>query len=481
MNRRSFLWQGLGLCSSVPLFRRASFPAQVAAGPFPMPSDADLTTFARGLTGPSFHPGDSQYEQLRKGYAAKFDARPALIVHPASSRDIQATVSFARSNHLPFAVRCGGHSYAGYSSCDGGLVLDMSGFRNMTIASDKSHARVGGGMLCGAVEIETAKAGVATVLGQCPSVGVGGFLLGGGVGPLMSKYGLGCDNILAAELVLADGRAVRASAHQNPDLFWAIRGGGGNFGVVTEFEVALHPVSKVLAGIITLGSEDPRHFLRAFRDFLPTVPDELTLIALMSAEPGHKPQLNIEACYVGDPAEGDKMLAPLRRQPGVVHDTVQIRPYLELEQMTPALIPPHYEEHCSGFFAELDDQRIETFARAFSSPRFPVECFLVHLHGTVSRVPVAATAFPLRRIGITFDVSAGWNPPDGKRAASEWIEALKTTLLVDPDGNYVNVMEREGESSVRRAYGANYARLQNIKARYDPNNFFSLNQNIRPT
>jgi hypothetical protein len=175
------------------------------------------------------------------------------------------------------------------------------------------------------------------------------------------------------------------------------------------------------------------------------------------------------------------VLAPLRHQPGVVHDAVQIRPYLELEQMTPALIPPHYEEHCSGFFAELDDQRIETFARAFSSPRFPVECFLVHLHGTVSRVPVAATAFPLRRIGITFDVSAGWNPPDGKRAASEWIEALKTTLLVDPDGNYVNVMEREGESSVRRAYGANYARLQNIKARYDPNNFFSLNQNIRPT
>jgi hypothetical protein len=250
--------------------------------------------------------------------------------------------------------------------------------------------------------------------------------------------------------------------------------------VVTEFEVALHHVSKVLAGIITLESEDPRLFLRAFRDFLSKVPDELTLIALMSAALGHKPQLNIEVCYVGDAAEGDKVLAPLRRQAGVVHDAVKIRPYLELEQMTPAVIPPHYEEHCSGFFAEFDDQRIEAFAHAFSSAPLPVECFLVHLHGAVSRVPVTATAFPLRRAGITFDVSAGWNPHDGKRAASEWIEGLRTKLPVDQDGNYVNVMEREEESSVRRAYGANYARLQHIKARYDPNNFFSLNQNIRP-
>jgi hypothetical protein len=335
-------------------------------------------------------------------------------------------------------------------------------------------------MLSGAVEIETAKLGAATVLGECPSVGVGGFLLGGGVGPLMGKYGLGCDNVLAAEMILADGRQVRASADENPDLYWAIRGGGGNFGVVTEFEVALHPVSKVLAGIITLESEDPRHFLQAFRDSLPTVPDELTLIALMTAEPGHKPQLDIEACYVGDPTEGEKVLAPLRHHPGVVHDTVQIRPCLELEQMTPTVIPPSYEEHCSGFFAELDEQRIGLFAHAFSSAPFPVECFFVHLHGAVTQVPVVATAFPLRRTGITFDVAAHWKPPNGQRAASEWIEALKTKLPVDEDGNYVNVMEREGESSVRRAYGANYARLQHLKARYDPHNLFSLNQNIRP-
>jgi FAD/FMN-containing dehydrogenase len=478
MNRRSFLWQGL--CSSLPFFARASFSQQVAALPVSKPSDASFTAFARGLTGTVFRPGDPKYEQLRKGYAAKFDAHPALVVHPANPHDIQATVNFASSNHLPLAVRCGGHSYAGYSTCEGGLVLDMSGLRNIAIAGDKSHARLGGGVLCGAVEIETAKEGVATVLGQCPSVGVGGFLLGGGVGPLMSKYGLGCDNILAAELVLADGRQVNASPDENPDLYWAIRGGGGNFGIVTAFDVALHPVSKVFAGDITLESADPREFLRAFRDFLPTAPDELTLIALMSKEPNHKARLEIQACYVGEKGAAEKALAPLRHHPAVVHDTVQVRPYLELEQMTPAVIPPSYEEHCSGFFAELDEQRIEAFAHAFSGAPFPVECFFVHLHGAVTRVPVAATAFPLRRTGVTFDVAAGWKPPAGQRAASEWIEALKTKLPVDEDGNYVNVMEREGESSVRSAYGANYARLQHLKARYDPHNLFSLNQNIPP-
>ena len=478
MNRRSFLWQGV--CSSLPFLAKLSFSEQMAPPSISKPSDASLAAFARSIAGTVFRPGDPTYELLRKGYAAKFAGHPALVVHAANAQDVQATVSFATSNHFPLAVRCGGHSYAGYSTCDGGVVIDMSGFRSMKIAEDRRHARLGGGMLCGAVEIETAKSGIATVLGQCPSVGVGGFLLGGGVGPLMGKYGLGCDNVLGAELVLADGRVIHASSHENPDLYWAIRGGGGNFGIVTEFEVALHPVSNVLSGIVTLESADLGKLLRAFRDFIAMVPDELTLIALLSAGPNHKPQLDVEACYVGDPNVGKKVLAPLRQSAGVVHDTVQIRPYLELEQMTPAVIPPSYEEHCSGFFAELDDRRIGIFAHAFSSAPFPVECFLVHLHGAVARVPIAATAFPLRRTGITFDVSAGWKPPDGQRAAVDWIEALKAKLPVDEDGNYVNVMQREGENSVRRAYGANYDRLQQIKAVYDPKNLFSLNQNIRP-
>ncbi|WP_158787502.1 FAD-binding oxidoreductase [Granulicella sp. L46] len=477
MDRRAFLWQGV--CSSLPLLGSNGFVRQPGPRPVLRPSESGLSEFAKGLSGTVFRPGDTDYERLRKGYAAKYAGHPVLVVHAANAQDIQATVKFSSSNHLPLAVRCGGHSYAGYSTCDGGIVLDMSGFRSLAIAADEGHARLGGGMLCGGVEVETAKSGLATVLGQCPSVGVGGFLLGGGVGPLMGKYGLGCDNVLAAELVLADGRHVRASEHENPDLYWAIRGGGGNFGIVTEFVVTLHPVSRVLAGIIVLESADLGALLREFREFIAGIPDELTVIALVAARPGHKPQIVIEACYVGDPSVGEKLLAPLRHQPSVVHDAVQIRSYLELEQVTSAEIPPRYEEHCSGFFTDFDDQRIEILADAFSRAPFLVECFLVHLHGAVSRVPVSATAFPLRRAGITFDVSAGWTPPDGQRAASDWIEALKTTLPVDGDGNYVNVMEREGDESVRLAYGANYARLQQVKAVYDPQNLFSLNQNIR--
>jgi FAD/FMN-containing dehydrogenase len=222
MNRRSFLWQGL--CSSVPFFTKPSFSQQLATLPISKPSNAELTAFVRSLTGAAYHSGDPSYERLRKGYAAKFDQHPALVVHPVNSKDIQSTLRFATTNHLPLAIRCGGHSYAAWSSCDGGIVLDMSGFCTVDISADRSHANIGGGMLCGAVEIETSKAGVATVLGQCPSVGVGGFLLGGGVGPLMSKFGLGCDNVLAADMILADGREVKASANENQHLYWAIRG-----------------------------------------------------------------------------------------------------------------------------------------------------------------------------------------------------------------------------------------------------------------
>ncbi|HEY5256661.1 MAG TPA: FAD-binding oxidoreductase [Acidobacteriaceae bacterium] len=477
MNRRSFLWQGL--CSSVPFLTRSSFSQQLAL-PISKPSNADLTAFAQTLTGTVYRPGNPNYERLRKGYAAKFDEHPALVVHPVNAKDIQATLRFAASHHLPLAIRCGGHSYAAYSTCDGGIVLDMSGFRTMDISADHTHATIGGGMLCGAVEIATAQAGIATVLGQCPSVGVGGFLLGGGVGPLMSKFGLGCDNILAADLILADGSELKASAHENKDLYWAIRGGGGNFGVVTSFEVAVHRLSQVFAGEIVLEATDPRETLRAFRNFLPSAPDELTLIALLTAAPNHKPQLAIEVCYVGDQAAGEKVLAPLRHLPTVVQDTVAWIPYLKLEQTVPAEIPPSYEEHCSGFFSELDDHRIDIFADAFSTAPVPVDCFLIHLHGAVTRVPLAATPFPLRSDGIACDVAAHWKSPDSRRAARQWTEALKSKLPVDENGNYVNVMEREGENSVRRAYGANYARLQQIKARYDPHNLFSLNQNIRP-
>jgi len=443
-------------------------------------SDSTLKAFGRRLAGTVFMPGDARYEKLRSGYAAKYASHPALIVHPLNTHDLQKTLEFVTAHQLPLAIRCGGHSYGGYSTCEGGLVIDMSGFDSIEINAAKSRARIGAGLRCGKVDMETAKTGVATVLGQCPSVGVGGYLLGGGLGPLMGKHGLGCDNVLAVEIVLADGRVVRANAEENPDLYWALRGGGGNFGIVTAFDVALHPVPIVYAGDITLEAEDPREFLRAYRDCVAMAPDDLTLIARVWAEPRKKPQITVQACYLGEEVPGKKVLAGLRQYRRVIADSIQMRRYLALEQTVPADIPPSYHEHAGGFFAQLDDQRIEVLASAFANVAMPSDCFLTHLHGAVARVPVDATAFPLRRSGIACDAAAYWTPPDGQKAAKEWTDALKRTLPVDADGSYVNGMDREGEDGVRRAYGTNYALLQHIKKKYDPENVFALNQNIRP-
>jgi FAD/FMN-containing dehydrogenase len=478
MDRRSFVWHGF--CSAAlsiagPSPARASAPR--AATPL---TDAAIAAFTRTLSGTVYRSGNPKYEQLRKGYAAKVDQHPALVVHPVDAADVSAAVDFASKNRLPFAVRCGGHSYAGYSTCEGGLLLDMSGFRDLTFGLDNNSIRLGGGLLSGAVEVKTAKVGRAAVLGQCPSVGVGGYLLGGGVSPLMSKYGLGCDNVVAADVVLADGRQVRASAHENPDLYWAIRGGGGNFGVVTGFEVALHPVSEVFAGHILLSSPDAGDLMRALRDFAPSAPDELTLIADMADDHDRKLNLSIQACYLGERYAAERVLAPLRRHKTVVRDTLKSMRYLDLEQQVPLMIPPSYTENRGGFCSNLDDRTIGILADAAANAPGPFEYTFVHLHGAPTRIPLNATAFPLRSKGFTYGITAEWEPATGPHKAMAWVEALSEKLKADANGNYVNVMDREDQSGVRRAYGTNYTRLCELKERYDPKNLFANNQNILP-
>jgi FAD/FMN-containing dehydrogenase len=478
MDRRSFVWHGF--CSAAVSVARSSYARAVAPAATATLTDAAVAAFTRTLSGKVSRPGNPAYEQLRKGYAAKVDQHPALVVHPIDVADVSAAVVFASKNRLPFAVRCGGHSYAGYSTCEGGLLLDMSGLRDLTFGLNNNSTRFGGGMLSGAVEAATAKLGRAAVLGQCPSVGVGGYLLGGGVGPLMSKYGLGCDNVITADVVLADGQQMRTSAHQNQDLYWAIRGGGGNFGVVTAFEVALHPVSEVFAGHIVLSSPDAAELMRALRDFAPSAPDELTLIADMYADHDRKLNLSIQACYLGERDAAEKVLLPLRRHKTVVRDTLKSMRYLDLEQQVPLVIPPSYSENRGGFCPDLDDRIISVLADAVASAPGSFEYTFVHLHGAPTRVPLEATAFPLRGAGFTYGITAEWEPAMGPHNAMAWVEALSKTLEADAKGNYVNVMDREDQSSVRRAYGANYTRLCELKERYDPKNLFANNQNILP-
>ena len=477
--RRRALIQGIASLGAMSTLPAGVVAATQASGA--RLDSVDLEKLAKLVRGVIYVPGTPDYERLRRGFAAKVDLHPTAIVHALSSEDVAATVDFAQSNRLPLAVRGGGHSYAGYNSCDSGLVVDLSGLNRIVVDADLSTARVGGGTLSGAIEAQTAKSDRATVLGQCPSVGVGGFLLGGGVGPLMSRHGLGCDNVISAEVVLADGRIVTASQSDDPDLFWAIRGGGGNFGVATAFTVKLHPVTDVLAGYLEYGSADARDLLYIVRDLAAAAPAGMTLIAVLSRSGADGFSLSIQVCHVGEQAPGQAAVEGVLKSAALRSNGIKSQPYLDLERMVPSDIPPVHWENSGGFFEAFDDELVATLANAIAEgPGVYDELSFIHLHSAVTAIAQTATAFPMRRPGFAYGIASSWLPSTGASAAASWVDRTAGALSGFGEGAYVNVMGREGSDSVRRAYDANYSRLASIKARYDPQNLFSINQNIRP-
>lgn len=475
MRRRSFLEFGAASLATSLLPIGAARAVAAAHG------DTAAARLRKEIRGDVFAPDAADYERLRRGFAADVDLHPLLVARPASAADVARIIRFARDERLPLAVRCGGHSYAGYNSCDGGIVIDMSGLGALAMSEDRRTMRVGGGALSGHVEQESAKAGRATALGQCPGVGVGGYLLGGGVGPLMSRHGLGCDNVTAVEIVLADGRIVTASEREHPDLFWAIRGGGGNFGVVTAFTVKLHEVTSVLGGYLTFRSPNPADLLGILRDLAASAPDSRTLIATLAPERGKGFALSVQVCDAGDIAAGERRLAPFRKSSLLASDTVVVQPYLALEQQVPFDIPPMYRENRGGFFPELNDAVIAALSKAVATaPDADGDVALLHLHGAVTAVAQDATAFPLRTSGFAHNVAARWSPKTGRERAAAWVRETARSLAPFGAGAYVNVMGREDAAAVRAAYDVNYPRLAAAKATYDPGNLFSINQNIRP-
>lgn len=440
----------------------------------------DVDPLAAHLRGRMVLPGDPAFDRLRRVMSAKVDRRPAAIVRCAAADDVRHSVEFARRQKLSLAVRGGGHSLPGHSTCDGGLVLDLSGLKGISVDPQERVARVGGGVVAGELDRATAPHGLATVLGECPSVGIGGFALAGGEGHLMGRFGLGCDNVLAAEVALADGRLVRASQNEHPDLYWALRGGGGNFGVVTAFELRLHPVSQVLAGRLRYRADRPAAFLRFWRDYAATAPDELTMTLRFVPGPDGRPVIVIRATWSGDPGAGRKALEPLRSHGELVSDTTKTTAYLMVQSEAPSDPIPVYDETRSGFIPQLSDAAIEVLAERAARPPASFMVGLAHLHGAVSRVAEDATAYPLREPGFDCWITAEWESPSGRDEAVHWVESSWTALRPHTRGAYVNGLEDEGEERVRSAYGRNYARLAEIKKRYDPDNAFRINQNIRP-
>lgn len=456
-------------------------------------ASTDISSLRGRFAGDLIAPGDPAYDTSRQVFNAMHDKRPALIARCASTADVVAAVNFARENGLLVAVRCGGHSVAGFSVCDAGVLIDLGGLKKIDIDPAARTARAGGGVLWGEFDAATQQHGLHVPGGRVTTTGLGGFTTGGGYGWTSSKYGLTCDSLLSAEVVLADGRVVTASERENADLFWGLRGGGGNFGIVTEFEFRLHPLGPiVLAGLALWPIERAPDVLRRWRDYVDGAPDELsTAFATLTAPPAPfvpdnlkgRVVLGMPGMYVGDPAEGARIMKPLKDlEPAV--DLIQPMPYTAFQAILDEAAPKGFRTYWRGEYLDaFPNGAIDVFVKhapEATAAAAPLSQMIVFRVGQgVAAVPDDATAFSHRNAGYLFHPLSLWSDPaDDERVIAmdrAFCEAMRPYTT---GGAYLNFTP---EDRVRDAYGpAKYARLTALKARYDPDNLFRLNQNIPP-
>ena len=458
---------------------------------------AQTTKQIPGFRGDVIVPGHRDYDDARAVWNGTVDRRPRLIARCSGTADVAAAVRFARARDLEIAVRGGGHNVAGTAVCDGGIVIDLSTMRAVSVDPVERVALVQGGALWGDVDHETQARGLATTGGIVSHTGVGGVSLGGGIGWLMRKHGLTVDNLMEAEVVTAEGDIARASADDHPDLFWALRGGGGNFGVVSSFRFALHPLGPtVMAGPVFWAAEDTPEVLRFYRDFVADAPDELGTVVRLGTIPPlpvvgdelrFRPAVAVASCYAGPVEAGARAVRPLRRFGAPLVDLVGPTSYVDHQRGIDDTVPHgwHYYWKATSLTG-LSDAVIDIVAEhAYdaTSPRSYAAIF--HMGGAVARAPRDATAFPGRDAGHNVVIDAAWLPEqDDTVAAAEtaWARAFLDALEPHRAGVYVNFLDADdGASRVREAYGdANHRRLVEVKARYDPDNVFHHNQNIRP-
>lgn len=429
-------------------------------------------------------PDDRRYDLARRVWNGRVDRCPALIVCCVSSTDVLIALEFARRHDLAVAVRSGGHSMVGHSVCDGGLVIDLSPMKGIWIDQSTKTIRAQAGLTLGEFVQATQTSGLATTTGTVSSTGLGGLTLGGGIGWLMGKYGLTIDNLLSADIITADGRMLTANAYENPDLFWAVRGGGGNFGIVTSFEFQLHPIGSVLAGRVVYPLARACEVLRLYRAYTAVAPDELTAYAVLTTTSKGLPVIAISLCYCGDLAMGERLIEPLRKAGPPLANLVGVRLYrgtLSSDASAPA--GHHYNEKAFSLDS-LSDEVIEIIADYAAARTSPYSLVLIqHVHGQARRISPTATAFALRDIPYVMNVVAAWNAREEASAEKHlaWIHSFEKALHpYVADGVYSNFLGDEGEASVRASYRENYRRLVALKNVYDPTNLFHLNQNIVP-
>ncbi|OKK18356.1 oxidoreductase [Streptomyces sp. CB00455] len=435
---------------------------------------------------------DDGYEEARKVYNAMIDKRPAVVVRCTHAGDVMAAVDFARENELDLAVRGGGHSVPGFGTCDDGVVADLSGMRGVRVDPARRTARAEGGATWGDFNAATYAFGLATTGGIISTTGVSGLTLGGGIGYLSRKLGLSCDNLVSADVVTADGRFLVANEEENADLFWALRGGGGNFGVVTSLEFKLAEVKDVYGGPILYEMADAATVLRSFRDFIGKAPEELGGFPAFQMAPPlpfipedrhGEPFILVVSCWAGALDEGGRALQPFHDFAPVVAEHVGPMPYPALNSAFDALVPPGLQHYWkANFVTELGDGAIEAHTR--HAPDLPAVNSTVHIYpidGACHRVAPEATAFAYRDASFATVIAGMWPDPADNEANTAWVrDYYEATAPHSEEGGYVNFMAGDDQDRVRANYRGNYDRLVEVKRLYDPGNLFHLNQNITP-
>jgi FAD/FMN-containing dehydrogenase len=446
-------------------------------------SGIDLKSFRSAFHGQVFEPLDVGYNQARQIWNASISKQPKVIARCSGVADVIAAINFGRDNNLLTAIRGGGHNVGGRALCDDGLVIDLSRMNSVFVDAATRRARVQGGTTLGDIDRETHVFGLAVPCGIVPKTGIGGLTLGGGVGWLIRKYGMTIDNLLSAQVVTSDGKVLTASASENDDLFWALRGGGGNFGVVTGFEFQAHPVTTILGGLLLYPRAVAVDVIRHFRDYMASAPNELTAYAALLHGPDGSPLVGVIPCYCGNIGDGERVLRPLRKFGDPVVDGIQAMPFPAMQSLLgPSFPDGNHNYWKSTLQRELPDDAITAIVEHANRMQSPLSLVAIEYYGgAAGRVSNEATAFPHRNLPWDILFIAQWTDPEQTNTHREWARSGEEILRpFSQNAHLLSALDVEADEVIKTAFGPNLARLATIKKKYDPANFFRVNHNISP-
>jgi FAD/FMN-containing dehydrogenase len=497
INRRRFVQSSLAaaVACALPtprLYALDQAASQAAGGLAAVKLDGSATVIEQAavaelrasLRGPLLLAGDTGYDSARRILHPQFDKHPALIVQPTGAADVRSAVTFARERELLVAVKCGGHSFSGKSTCDGGIQIDLSRLRGVRIDPAARRAFVEGGSLLGELDHEAMAHSLVTTAGTVSHTGVGGLTLGGGFGRLARRFGLALDNVKSVDIVTADGELRHASVEENPDLYWAVRGGGGNFGIVTGFEFGLHPMQRqIVGGDLVFPIERARELLEFFGEYSHSVPEEMYVDAVMDAPLANMPgKFTIQTTWSGPAADAERVLAPLRKLGKPIEDTIRARDYVEIQRSWDTTDARNNGEYLkAGFIVGYPAGLVDAILDGFQpDPARGTSFFTQHAGGAIGHVAADATAFPHRRSTLEIFALVSWDlGTDGKRHV-DYVKDYWSKLMPFTDGYYTNEVADEHQPKIDENYRGNIGRLRQLKRQYDPQNLFRLNANILP-